>query len=369
MEFTDGLGAKNHLADCAAVGSNAGGFGCGFGCDYASVLGVLGGVLFLTAFALVPVVGIVRFPLGGECMLMELTDGLGAKNHLADCTAVGSNAGGFGCGLGCDYTSVLSVLGGVLFLAAFALVPVVGIIRFPIFGEGVLVFKLCNLFCLGCLAGGAGECLNTLRGLGGLGGYLAIVPLVSFLTGSFGVVSAGSGVPVVGIIFRPFVRECMSVFKLCNFFCLGCLAGGAGECLNTLRGLGGLGGYLAIVPLVSFLAGNFGVVSAGSSVPVVGIIFRPFVRECVSVFKLCNLFCFGCLTGGAGEGLNALRGFGGLGGYLAIVPLVSRFVADFVLVFAGGGVPMVGFVKCPLVRESMGVGRRSVIGSGRRKHV
>ena len=297
MEFTDGLGAKNHLADCAAVGSNAGGFGCGFGCDYASVLGVLGGVLFLTAFALVPVVGIVRFPLGGECMLMELTDGLGAKNHLADCTAVGSNAGGFGCGLGCDYTSVLSVLGGVLFLAAFALVPVVGIIRFPIFGEGVLVFKLCNLFCLGCLAGGAGECLN------------------------------------------------------------------------TLRGLGGLGGYLAIVPLVSFLAGNFGVVSAGSSVPVVGIIFRPFVRECVSVFKLCNLFCFGCLTGGAGEGLNALRGFGGLGGYLAIVPLVSRFVADFVLVFAGGGVPMVGFVKCPLVRESMGVGRRSVIGSGRRKHV
>ena len=101
----------------------------------------------------------------------------------------------------------------------------------------------------------------------------------------------------------------------------------------------------------------------------VGIVFRPLFGEGVGVFKLCNVFCLGSVADSTGEGFNALRGFGGLGGYLALVPLVGFLVDRLVLVLAGGGVPMVGIIFRPFGGEGVGVRLFPIAQSRRGKYI
>ena len=130
-------------------------------------------------------------------------------------------------------------------------------------------------------------------------------------------------------------------------------ADGAGENLLSGGAVGGLDGDDTLVPAVLTQTADHVGMLAGGGVPVVGGVARPGGGEGVLMLGRLYLLGFLLAADGAGVGLYALGGGGGLGGDLTGAPDVLGYLHPLIGVLAGGGAPVLQIVAAPAVGEGV----------------
>ena len=142
-----------------------------------------------------------------------------------------------------------------------------------------------------------------------------------------------------------------------NILGSGSLAGGAGKGLNASASFSGLGGDDAVIPSVGGSIQFFIAALFSAAMPVLRFVVKPLcgVWGMGNISRCRECFGFGSIADGAGEGLHARLGFGGLGSDNAAIPSVGGKIQFFAAAFASAGVPVLRFVVEPFFAGGMGV--------------
>ena len=181
----------------------------------------------------------------------------------------------------------------------------------------------------------------------------AVVPSM----GDFGdrvVVTASRCIPVVICVFRPFGCKFMCMRKLIDRFLLYVIANGTGVSRDAFQFLGRFTRYNAFAESMIIFIFNVGM-TARSCMPVRSFVRRPFFRVYVLVVDRRNRFFYFVTAIDTSINHDALFGFRSCFFYVTFVKFMRRFV--FVLVTAGGCVPVIVLIHRPFRRPSMRMGR------------